>query len=346
MHPLPKELEPLKRMRAVRLHEIGGPQNLTIDEIAVPQPRDGEALVRIHAAALNRRDVFITQGLYPGIVLPRTLGSDGAGEIAALGAGVSSLQIGDQVVIDPMLDWGDDGRVWDAKASSLLGMPRDGTFAQYVAVPAANVFPKPAPLSMEEAAAIPLAGLTAYRALFTRGNLRAGETVLVTGVGGGVQTFALIFAKRAGARVIVTSGSAEKLERATSLGADLALNYNTEGWHKRVREAGPIDLVVDSSGGATLAKALDALVPGGRLVIYGGTNGDATIKLFPLFWKHLTILGTSMGSPQDFAAMLALFDDEHLKPAIDEVFALEDAARAAQRLAASSQFGKIVLRVD
>jgi zinc-binding alcohol dehydrogenase/oxidoreductase len=336
----------MKRMRAVRLHEIGGPQNLAIDEIAVPQARDGEALVRIHAAALNRRDVFITQGLYPGIVLPRTLGSDGAGEIAALGAGVSSLQIGDPVVIDPMLDWGDDRRVWDAKGSSLLGMPRDGTFAQYVAVPAANVFPKPAPLSMEEAAAIPLAGLTAYRALFTRGNLRAGETVLVTGVGGGVQTFALIFAKRAGARVIVTSGSAEKLERATSLGADLALNYNAEGWHKRAREAGPIDLVVDSSGGATLARALDALVPGGRLVIYGGTNGDATIKLFPLFWKHLTILGTSMGSPQDFAAMLALFDDEHLKPAIDVVFALEDAARAAQRLAASSQFGKIVLRVD
>lgn len=331
-------------MRAVRLRETGDPRNVRVDEIPVPQPDAGEALVRIRAGALNRRDVFITQGLYPKIALPRTLGSDGAGEVAAVGANVTGLEKGAQVVIDPMLDWGDDPRVWDPARSSILGMPRDGTFAEYVAVPAANVYPKPVPLSMDEAAAIPLAGLTAYRAVVTRGKVARGETVLVTGIGGGVQTFALLFAKRAGARVIVTSGSDEKLERATRLGADAAFNYSTSpDWHKRVRDAG-VDLVVDSSGGETLAKALDAVVPGGRIVVYGGTNGDATIRMFPLFWKHVTLLGTSMGSPQDFAAMLAAFADGSLRPAIDRSYALEEAADAFERMAASRQFGKIVLR--
>lgn len=332
-------------MRAVRLHAIGGPQNLRLDEIPDPAAGSGEVLVRVRAAALNRRDVFITQGLYPGIALPKTLGSDGAGEVAALGAGVAAFAPGDAVVIDPMLGWGDDPRVWDVKTSSILGMPHDGTFAEYVVVPAANVFPKPAALSMEEAAAVPLAGLTAYRALFTRGNLQPGETVLVTGAGGGVQTFVLCFAKQAGARVIATSGSEEKLARARALGADVTLSYALPDWHKQARAAGPIDLVVDSSGGDTLAKALDAVVPGGRIVVYGATNGEATIKEFPLFWKHVSILGTSMGSPQDFAAMLARFDGS-LKPAIDRVYPLADAAAAAQRMASSHQFGKIVLRVD
>ncbi|MGA8534070.1 MAG: zinc-binding dehydrogenase [Candidatus Tumulicola sp.] len=335
-------------MRAIRLHEIGGPEKLRIDEVPVPQPRNGEALVRIAAAAFNRRDVFITQGLYPGITLPKTLGSDGAGRLASLGPGAaSSLQTGDAVVIDPMLGWGDDPRVWDPKNGSILGMPRDGTFAQYVVVPAANVYPKPQSLSMEETAAIPLAGLTAYRAVFTRGQLKRGETVLIPGIGGGVQTFVLLFAKHAGARTIVTSGSDEKLERAKAMGADIALNYaTTPEWHKVARAAGPIDLVVDSSGGETPAKALDALTPGGRIVIYGGTHGEAPIKLFPLFWKHLTIMGTSMGSPQDFAGMLALFESAELKPAIDQAYPMTDAVAAAKRMASSHQFGKIVLRAD
>jgi zinc-binding alcohol dehydrogenase/oxidoreductase len=333
-------------MKAARLHEIGGPRNLRVDDIPVPQPGHGEALVKVRAAALNHRDVFITQGRYPGIALPVTLGSDGAGTVQALGAGVTGLELGDEVVIDPMLDWGDDERVWDPQRSNLLGMPRPGTFAGYVSVPAANIYPKPAALAMEEAAAIPLAGLTAYRATFTRGALKPGETVLVTGVGGGVQTFVLLFAKHIGARAIVTSGSDEKLERAKGLGADLALNYKTTpDWHKQLRSAGPIDLVVDSSGGDTLAKALDAVRPGGRIAIYGGTNGDATIRLFPLFWKHVTIVGTSMGSPKDFAAMLALFQSG-LKPVVDRVFPLADVAAAAERMDRADQFGKIVLRIE
>ncbi|HVN68660.1 MAG TPA: zinc-binding dehydrogenase [Candidatus Binatia bacterium] len=329
-------------MRALRLHEVGGPQNLHVDEVGVPTIRDDEALVRIRAAALNRRDLFVTQGLYPGINLPVTLGSDGAGEIAALGAVFGDLKVGDEVVINPMLGWGDDERVWDAERSSILGMPRDGTFAQYVAVPAENVRAKPKGLSMEEAAAIPLAGLTAYRALCARGALRRGETVLIAGVGGGVQTFVLLFAKHAGARAIVTSSSDEKLERAKALGADVAVNYATNPkWAKLLREE-TVDLVVDSSGGDTLREALSVVRPGGRIVVYGGTQGDATIKPFPLFWKHVTILGTSMGSPRDFDAMLALFDDG-LRPVVDRVYELDDAVAAFERLAESSQFGKLVL---
>jgi len=334
-------------MRAVRLHEIGGPQNLRIDDVPVPQPGAGEVLVRLRAAALNHRDVFITQGLYPKIELPKILGSDGAGEIALAGPDVTSVTVGEQVVLDPMLGWGGDRRVWDPATSSILGLPHEGTFAQFVVVPAENAYRKPAHLSMEEAAAIPLAGLTAYRATFTRGELRPGETVLITGVGGGVQTFVLLFAKYAGARAIVTSGSDEKLERARALGADAAFNYKTTpDWHKQLRTLGPIDLVVDSSGGDTLAKALDAVRPGGRVAIYGGTNGDATIKLFSLFWKHVTIAGTSMGSPADFAAMLALFEESGLRPAVDRVYAMSDAVAAAQRMNEAGQFGKIVLRTE
>jgi zinc-binding alcohol dehydrogenase/oxidoreductase len=331
-------------MTAARLHELGGPEKLKIDEIGLPEIRENEVLVRIRAAALNRRDLFITQGLYPKVRLPVTLGADGAGEIARLGAVFGDLRPGDEVVIDPMLGWGDNPRVWDAGHATILGMPRDGTFAQYVAVPAENVYPKPAALSMEEAAALPLGGVTAYRALFTRGALQRGETVLITSVGGGVQTFALLFAKQAGARAIVTSSSDAKLERAQSLGADLAINYVTvPEWSKQLR-AERIDLVIDSSGGETLRKALDVVRPGGRIVVYGGTNGDATIKMFPLFWKHVTILGTSMGSPQDFGAMLALFDGG-LRPVVDRVYPLRDAIVAVQRLEHSDQFGKIVLSV-
>ena len=331
-------------MRAVRLHETGGPDKLKIDEIELPQPAAGEILVRIRAAALNRRDVFITQGLYPNITLPGTLGSDGAGVVEALGAGAIGFAHGDEVVIDPMLGWGSDPHVWSSSAN-ILGMPRNGTFAQYVTVPAENVYMKPPALTMEEAAAIPLAGLTAYRAVFTRGDVKPGETVLLPGIGGGVQTFALLFAKAAGARAIVTSGSPEKLERARALGADETIDYRANpDWHKDVRKLGPVDLVVDSSGGDTLAKALGTMRPGGRVVIYGGTRIESTFRLFPLFWNHIDIRGTSMGSPQDFRNMLERFESG-LKPAIDRVYDMDDAVAAAERMASSDQFGKIVLRI-
>ncbi|MGZ6160392.1 MAG: zinc-binding dehydrogenase [Vulcanimicrobiaceae bacterium] len=323
-------------MLAVRLHETGGPENLVVEDVPQPQPAPGEVLVRIRTAALNHRDVFITQGLYPNIQLPRILGADCAGELD-----------GARVVIDPMLGWGDDPDVWDARAT-ILGMPRDGTFAQYVAVPKENVYPAPAHLSDAEVAALPLAGLTAYRATFTRGKLQPGETVLITGVGGGVQTFVLLYAKHIGARAIVTSGSDAKLERAKALGADVAINYRTTpDWHKAARQAaGSIDVVVDSAGGETFAKALTVIRPGGRAVTYGGTTGDATIKLFPVFWNHLSIYGTSMGSPSDFRGMLALFNEPSLRPIVDEVFPMHDVVDAAKRMHDAGQFGKIVLNIE
>jgi NADPH:quinone reductase-like Zn-dependent oxidoreductase len=335
-----------KQMHAIRLYETGGPKALRVDEIAAPVARAGEILVRVSAAALNRRDVFITQGLYPGIDLPRTLGSDGAGTVESIGDDTTTaLVVGDEVVIDPMIGWGNDPSMWQPGAT-ILGMPRDGTFAQYVVAPAENVYRKPSGLTMQEAAAIPLAGLTAYRAVFTRGELRSGETILIPGIGGGVQTFALLYAKAIGAKTIVTSGNEAKLARAKELGADVALNYATDpDWQKAARKAGPVDLVVDSSGGDTLAKSMSALRPGGRIVIYGGTRGESTIKLFPLFWNHIDIRGTSMGSPADFRAMLELFE-RGLRPAIDRVYSMNEIVAAAERMASSDQFGKIVLDIN
>ena len=334
-------------MQAVRLTELGGPEKLHVAEIETPVPAPGEVLVKLSRAAFNRRDVFITQGKYPGITLPITLGSDGTGHVAALGEGARSLGLGAAVVIDPELAW-DDSPTAAQHQNSILGMPQAGTFAEYVVVPASAVYAKPAALSDDEAAALPLAGLTAYRATFTRGRITKDDVVLITGIGSGVQTFVLLYAVHAGAKTIVTSGSDEKLARAKELGADVTLNYKTDPeWHKAARKAagnGGPSLVVDSTGGETLGRCLDIARTGARIVIYGATHGDAKIRPFSLFWKHLDLLGTSMGSPSDFKAMLALFEGG-LRPAIDRVYPLAQAAVAAQRVLDGDQFGKVVLAI-
>jgi NADPH:quinone reductase-like Zn-dependent oxidoreductase len=322
-------------MKAVRLHEIGGPQNLRVDDSAEPAPHAQQTAVRVRAASLNHRDLFITQGLYPNIKLPCILGADGAGEVN-----------GKPVLIDPTIGWGDDERVWRQDAT-ILGVPVDGTFAEYVAVPSENVYDKPAHLSFEEAAALPLGGVTAYRALFTRGELHSGETVLITGVGGGVQTFALLFAKAAGARVIATSGSDEKLDRARALGADVTLNYRTDPeWHKAARKAGSIDIALDSAGGDTFAKLTTIVRWGGRIVTYGGTTGDAKIRMFPIFWDQLDVRGTSMGSPADFRAMLEFVTRHEIRPVVDRVYDMNDVVAAMERMEDAEQFGKIVLKIQ
>ncbi len=322
-------------MKAIRVHETGGHEKLRLDEVEQPKPRTGETLVRIHAAALNHRDVFIAQGLYRNIQLPCTLGADGAGTADDRA-----------VVIDPTIGWGDNDRVWREDAT-ILGMPRDGTFAQYVCVPTENVHSKPEHLSDEEAAALPLAGVTAFRAICARGELQEGESVLITGIGGGVQTFALLFAKALGARVIVTSSSDEKLERAKALGADFTVNYKTDAdWHKTARKlAGSIDLLVDSAGGETFAKAITMIRWGGRAVTYGGSAGDAKIKMFPIFWNQIDIRGTSMGSPTDFGKMLHFVNKHAIRPVIDRVYEMDEVTAAAQRMHEAAQFGKIVLRI-
>ena len=335
-------------MKAVRLNELGGPEKLHVEEVPEPKPAAGEALIKVKRAALNRRDVYITQNLYPGIELPKTLGADACGTVAAYGDGAQGPAIGTRVVIDPTMNWGDDERVWK-REGGVLGMPRDGTFAEYVTVPAANVHPAPEHLSDDEAAAIPLAGLTACRACFSRGELSKEDVVLITGIGGGVQTFVLLFVKAVGAKAIVTSGSDEKLARAKAMGADVCINYKTtENWSKAVREAsgGGPTLTVDSVGGDTLSKALDIARYGSRVVVYGGTTGDAKVRPFSIFWKQLDVRGTSMGSPEDFRHMLRMFSKHKLKPAVDQVFPMSDIAKAATRLADANQFGKVVLAIS
>lgn len=336
-------------MKAIVLREGGDPEVLRLEEVADPQPGPGQAVVRLRAAALNRRDVWIRRGMYAGLKLPVIPGSDGAGEVEALGEGVTGFTAGQAVVIYPSLDWG-NAESHQGPAFQILGMPDDGTYAERVCVPAANLFPKPEHLSWEEAAALPLAGLTAYRALVSRGALRAGESVLITGIGGGVATFALTMARQLGGRVFVTSGSAEKRQRAAEMGAAGGVDYRDERWPDEIRRLSGgegVDLAIDGTGGASFNGVLDALRPGGRVVNYGVTAGATPeFLLRRVYWKQLGVLGSTMGSPRDFQSMLSLFEAGGLRPVVDRVFPLADAAAAHARMEQSEQFGKIVLAVS
>jgi len=336
-------------MKAMVLHEIGGPEKLSYEDAPDPEPGPGETVVRLHAAALNRRDVFVTRGQYPGAkpeALPVILGSDGSGEVVARGDGAGGPDEGTEVVINPALYWGDDPRK-PGKEYRILGLPDDGTFAQLVKVPSENVFPKPSHLSHEEAAAISLGALTAYRALVTRGGIEKGETVVVPGIGSGVATFVVQMAAALGARLFVTSGDDEKLEKAKELGAEGGVNYNSEDWSRELKSmTGGVDLAVDHVGG----EAFDAMVslarPGSRIVTFGATAGPKVTVVMPrIFLKHLTILGTAMGTNEEFGAMLDLFAEHGLRPTINETFPLQETAAAMEYMEEGSGIGKIVLDV-
>jgi NADPH:quinone reductase-like Zn-dependent oxidoreductase len=335
-------------VKAVVLRELGEPENLILTDVPDPTPGPGEAVVRLKAAALNHRDVWIRRGQYAKIQLPAILGSDGAGVVEAVGEGVASSWVGQAVVIDPSMGWGDDDRV-QGKDFRILGMPDEGTYAQYVKVPAQNLHAKPAHLSDEEAAALPLAGVTAYRAVITRGEVRSGDLVLVTGIGGGVSSFALPIAVTQGAQVFVTSGSDDKIALAKSHGAAGGVNYRSADWEKEMLTltgGRRFDAVIDSVGGETFTKALGLLRPGGRIVTYGATTG--AVKEFLLqriFWNQLDVRGTTMGSPRDFAGLLKLFTDHHLRPTVDHVYPLAEVAEAHRRMEAAGQAGKLVLAI-
>ena len=334
-------------MNAVVLRELGGPDRLVLDTMPDPQPGPGDAVVRLRAAALNHRDAWIRQGLYAGIRLPIILGSDGAGEVVAAGRDVAAWRPGQEVVINPSLDWGTSDRV-QGPAYRILGLPDHGTYAELVKVPAENLFAKPASMPWHAAAALPLAGLTAYRALVTRARVEPGDTVLVTGLGGGVATFALLIARHLGARVLVTSGSDAKLERARALGAAGGVNYRTDGWGKALLElcdGGP-DVIIDSAGKDVFPTLIEIIKPGGRLVTFGATTGSpSAVEVRRIFWKQISILGSTMGSPSEFAAMLALFAGGP-SPVIDQVLPLAAAADAHRRMDSADQFGKLVLSID
>ncbi|MFZ1641326.1 MAG: zinc-binding dehydrogenase [Candidatus Contendobacter sp.] len=333
-------------MKAVILDQLGGPEQLRISDTAIPDPGPGQVRVRLHASALNHRDVWITLGQYPAIRLPCILGSDGAGVVDRLGPETPVDCLGEEVVIYPAYDWGENPR-FPNPTFRVLGMPDPGTFAEYLCVPASHVFPKPAHLSWEQAAAIPLAGLTAWRALMTQGAAQAGETVLVTGIGGGVATFALKWAVALGTRVFVTSGSDAKLEQAQRMGAAGGVNYRDSAWARQLAElTGGVDVVVDGAGGPNFPGCFSVLRPGGRLVVYGATAGNPPtgLEMARLFFRQARIVGSTMGSPAEFAAMLRFVETHQIEPALDRVFALDEAVVAHQRLLAAEQLGKLVLR--
>lgn len=335
-------------MKAVVLHELGEPERLKIENVADPEPKQGEVTVQLHAAALNRRDVWVRRGRYANIKLPIILGSDGAGIVSAAGDGVNSSLVGKEVLINPCLDWGDDERVQDTNFR-ILGLPDNGTYAEYVVVPAVNIYEKPGHLSWEEAAALPLAGLTAYRAVVSRANVQSGQTVLVTGIGGGVACFALQIALIKGAQVFVTSGSETKIERAREYGASGGVNYKDDDWRKKLKEisGGGVDVVVDGTGGENFDSILDVANPGGTIVMYGATLGPSdNVTVRRIFWKQLNIFGSTMGSPNDFEKMLELYSADSMKPVVDEVLPLADASKAHQRMEDAEQFGKLVLGVN
>src|SRR5215203_1239182 len=336
-------------MKAVRLHELEGPDELVYEEVPEPEPGPGETVVRLRAAALNRRDLFATYGQYPGVtpgILPRIPGSDGSGEVVARGEGAEGPDEGTEVVINPALYWGDNPRI-PGKDYRILGIPDDGTFAQFVKVPADHVFPKPSHLSHEEAAAIPLAALTAYRALFTRGQLQEGETVFVPGIGGGVATFLVQMASAVGATVFVSSGSDEKIEKAKELGAEGGVNYNSEDWTKELKEmSGGVDLSVDSIGGEVFNTLIQLANPASRIVVIGATAGPAPKAMtISIALKNLDVFGTAMGTTQEFGDMLQFYEEHELHPIINETFPLEEATTAQQHMEEGKGIGKIVLDI-
>jgi zinc-binding alcohol dehydrogenase/oxidoreductase len=336
-------------MKAVRLHELEGPDGLRYEDVEDPEPGSGEIVVRLHDAALNRRDVFVTHGQYPGAkpdALPVILGSDGSGEVVAKGDGAEGPDEGTEVVINPALYWGDNPKV-PGKDYRILGLPDDGTYAQFVKVPADHVFPKPSHLSHEEAAAIPLGALTAYRALFSRGQIKEGETVLVPGIGGGVATFVVQMAKAAGATVFVTSGSDEKIEQAKEFGAEGGVNYNSEDWSKELKSmSGGVDLSVDSIGGDAFNALIQLAKPGGRIVVFGSTAGPApNVMTIIIALKNLDVFGTAMGNAEEFGSMLEFYEKHELKPVINETFPLEEATAAQEYMEEGEGIGKIVLEI-
>jgi NADPH:quinone reductase-like Zn-dependent oxidoreductase len=307
-----------------------------MSEIPPTLPPVGDVFVKVKAAALNKRDFWITQGKYPGIVYPLIMGSDGAG-----------LVDDREVIINPGFNWGDNPHFF-GPGFKILGMPDNGTLSDIVEVPEQNLYNKPRHLSWIEAAALPVAGVTAFRALFTRGRAAAGEKVLITGIGGGVATTALLFAKAAGLEVWVTSSKDHKIEKAIAHGAMGGVNYTLPEWDKILsgQASSKFDLVIDGSGSEGISKMIPLMNPGGRIVIYGGTAGIMN-ELSPqrIFWKQLNILGSSMGSPEDFRQMLDFVITHEIKPIISHTFPLEQCNEAIALLGQNDQFGKICIEI-
>jgi zinc-binding alcohol dehydrogenase/oxidoreductase len=330
-------------MKAARLLRGGEPPRFASMEVADPVPGEGDVVVDVVAAALNRRDWWLWRDAATAV--PVTLGSDAAGRVSAVGPGVDAALIGREVVINPTLGWQRGERV-PGPAFEILGSPRDGTLAERVRVPVENVAPKPARLSWEEAAALSLAGLTAWRATVTCARAAAGRRLLVTGAGSGVATFVVQIAAALGGEVWVTTSSSEKLQRLVALGARGGVLYTRPDWSEELRDAagGGFDAAVDSWGAAGWQSILSSLDRGGLLVNFGDTGGEtATVSVSDVYWEWRSIVGTTMGSPGEYDALLEHVGSERWSPVIDDVFELDDIDAAARRLTDSDRFGNVVI---
>lgn len=329
-------------MKALILEAADKPP--VIKEIEKPALQPGETLVKLKAAALNRRDYWISIGKYANIKYPIVLGSDGAGTVIETGSEEDNEWLGKEVIINPGHGWGDNEN-FQSDDFKILGLPHNGTFAEYVKISVRNLVAKPSHLNWEQAAALPLAGLTAYRALFVKGHAQKTDTVLITGAGSGTGTFALQWAVAAGCRVFITSGSEEKIQKAIKLGAIAGVNYKSEGWAEKLQQlSGGFDVIIDSALGEGFTHLIDLCRPGGRIVIFGGTAGNIPpLNGRKIFWRQLQIIGTMMGSPADFNAMVDFAIKHQVIPVVDKVFPLGEGANAIASMEHSTQFGKIVL---
>ena len=330
-------------MKAVFLTNTNEP--LVIRDVTTPTPSANQILIKLAYSALNHRDVWIQKGKYAGPKSGLILGSDGFGTVVETGADVNASWFGKEVIINPSHDWGDNPAAFGADFK-ILGNPEPGTFAEFISVDQKYVHEKPSHLTGIEAAALPLAGVTTYRALFTRAGLKPGEKVLVTGIGAGTALLALQYAIAAGATVYVTSSSQEKINKARGLGAVDGFNYKEENWTNDAKDAtGGFDVIVDSASGNGFGNLIDVAKPGGRIVFFGGTDGTiGNIVPNKVFWRNLSILGTTMGTLQDFEDMLAFTEKHRIKPIVDKVYPqLANAQEALDYMHLGKQFGKIVL---
>jgi NADPH:quinone reductase-like Zn-dependent oxidoreductase len=319
-------------------------QPLEIREIPQPVPCNGELLIRLHYAALNHLDLWIwKEEILKQPVIP---GSDGSGIVVETGAGVDRAWIGKEVIINPSLYWGDNENYFNDNYE-ILGNPTNGTFADYITIPSSYVYEKPVHLSLKQAAALPLAALTAYRALFTKAKLLPQDKVLITGIGGGAALFLLQMAVAAGASVYVTSSSEMKMEKAMQMGAKGAYNYKDENWVGKARtETGGFDVIVDSAGGNGFAQLTEVARAGARIVLFGRTAGNMNnIRPGLIYNKQLQIMGTVMGTPKEFGSMLAFYSEHKLQPVLGREFSLENIQAAAEYMQTAQHFGKIMLKV-
>ncbi len=332
-------------MKSAILAQLNTP--LQIAESPKPEVGASEVLVAIKAAALNHRDVFVQQGLYAGIKIPVILGSDGSGVVTEVADGVDLTWMHKEVIMNPGLNWGNNQK-HQAKDYIIMGTPTNGTFAEYVSISAELIHPKPTHLDWHQAAALPLAGLTAYRALMVQGNLQPSDKVLITGVGGGVAQMAMQFAIANGNEVWVTTSSAAKLQKAIEMGASGGINYKKDRWNKElVQHAGEFDVIIESACGSGFGSVIDCCKPGGKIVVFGGTAGNiGNIIPAKIFWRQIAIIGSTMGSNEDFVNMLAFVNKHKITPIVSHIFPLEQAQDALDLLHTGNQFGKVVLTIS